>query len=242
MTQNSFEPEKVTLSWHDGPGRTAITADCWFGSRSIRHVVEKHVNIAEPWRRVLNASVVDRLTAVVSARGLPAAADCRHFVETVGKQMQQSCDQPLLCRFLETDFHFFDHAGRLHPILSTLKAREKIMFILPAGGVGFVAVDKPWTKGSLTAAFLTAFFPRQVGWVVPKRAAAANMERYVQRWAKQVHSSGALLLPEPLEGVREEDGDTRAVTQREYFRFISPEKWGFSRHKDGSFVWCGPRP
>jgi len=241
MAQDFFKPEKVTLTWNEGSGGPAVTLDCWFESKAIRHVVEKHVNIAEPWRRVLNASVVDRLTAVVSARGLPAAADCRHFVEATGRQLQQACDQPLLCRFLETAFHFVDAAGRLHPILNNLKAREKILFILPTGAVGFVSVDNPWSNGTLAAAFLTTFFPRQVGWVAPKRAAKANVERYVLRWAQQPHSSGGRLLPELLEGVREEDGDSGAVTQREYFRFISPETWGFELRKDGCQVRLGPR-
>jgi hypothetical protein len=241
MTQDVFKPEKVVLAWHERPGGPAVTADCWFESKAIRHVVQKHVCGSEPWKRVLNASVVDSLKGLVSDHARPPASDYRHFVEAVGRHLQQSCGQPLLCRFLETALHYVDTAGMPQPILGNLKAREKILLILPTGAVGFVSVANPWSTGTLVATFLTAFFPRQVGWVVPKRAAKANLERYVLRWAAQPHSSGGRLLPEPLEGVREEDGDTGAATQREYFRFISPESWGFELGKDGCQVWLGPR-
>jgi len=127
-------------------------------------------------------------------------------------------------------------------VLGNLKAREKILFILPAGAVAFLGVDRPWAEGTLSAVFLTAFFPRQAAWVVPKRAAATNVERYILRWAERPHRSGGRLLPEPPEGVREEDQDTGAVTQREYFRFITPETWGFEVQSDGCAVWLGPRP
>ena len=242
MATDIFTPEKVTLTWHEQPGGPAVTVDCWFEAAAIRHVVQKHVGDTEPWNRILNASVVDRLTAVVSARGLPAPADCLHFVDAVGRQMQQCCDQPLLCRFLETEFHCVDRTGRLQPILGNLKAREKILFVLPTGAVGFVVVENPWTSGTLAAAFLTAFFPRPAGWVVPKRAAAATVERYVLRWSEQPHISGGRWLPEPSDRVHEKDGDTGAETQREYFRFVSLEKWGFQLLEDGCTVWTGLRP
>jgi hypothetical protein len=89
--------------------------------------------------------------------------------------------------------------------------------------------------------FLTAFFPRQGrGWVTPKRAATTTAAYYLRRWAQYRHRSGGRLHPEPDDAVSERDEVTGRATHRRWFRFVTPQTWGFRLQKDGQWAWQDP--
>jgi len=234
-----FTAETVTLAWRERPGGATVTASCRFEAGAIRHVLDRHFGGAEPWTRILNDSLVRRLVRAVHDGVAPSAPDCRDFVAGVSSQIARSCERPLLCVFLETALHFIDHRGQLRQNLQ-LRMREKILFVLESGAVAFVDITRPRADGQIPVVFRTAFFPRSVGWVSPKRAAEASITHYITRWAENGHHAGGLLLPEPRDGVRERDDDTGVEKQREYFRFVTPESWGFERQEDGQWVWFSP--
>lgn len=96
-------------------------------------------------------------------------------------------------------------------------AMEKILFVLPSGGVVFLRV-------------------------APARAASTTASRYVQRWAIHHHPTGGLLLPDPDDAVTERDEMENRASHRRWFRFVSPKTWGFHRQKDGRWAWIDPNP
>jgi len=236
-----FTTETVEISWREWPHGPTVTAACVFNAETISHVIGKHVigkngGQGEPWQRILNASHVDRLTEAARRRSLPQEADCRDFVRLLTQAIRRSSDRPLFCAFLEMSLHEFDRHGTLQQNLHLVR-REKVMFVLDSGAVAFFELNGPRSALPRQASFRTAFFPRPKGWVSPKRAAAATAARYVIRWAEHEHHTGGRLLPKPLDGVRERDDETGMEKQREFFRFTTPEEWGFERQDDGEWVW-----
>lgn len=234
-----FTAETVTLAWRERPDGGTVTAACRFETGAIRHVLDGHFGGEEPWTRILNDSLVRRLVKAARDGVVPAGPDCRDFVAGVSGQIARSCGRPLLCVFLETALHFIDHRGQLRQNLR-LQTRENILFVLESGAVAFVEITQPQADGQIPTVFRTAFFPRSVGWVSPKRAAEASIAHYITRWAEDEHHTGGLLLPNPRDGVRERDDGTGVEKQREYFRFVTPETWGFERQDDGKWVWFSP--
>lgn len=234
-----FVAEQVSLAWREQPDGPAFTAACRFETGAIRHVIQKHFGGHEPWTRILAGSLVARLAEAGRRRLPPAAADLRAFVAAVGEQIQACCNRPRLCVFLEVALHYVDDKGRLRQNFQ-LQKREKILLLLQSGAVAFVEVTNPLAPEPSSAVFRTAFFPRCTRWVVPRRAAEASMAHYVARWAEGEHHTGGLRLPEPWDGVRERDDETGVEKQREYFRFATPETWGFERQADGAWVWFEP--
>ncbi|MFM8498123.1 MAG: hypothetical protein ACKOEM_21775 [Planctomycetia bacterium] len=237
--RDTFARESVELAWQEQEGRPAVTASCWFDYSPIRHAVRKHVAGNEPWNRILDHRLLERLRA---ACGRPAAADCRDFVKALSRQLENCCSQPRLCRF--QDVEIADVDDRRHPAAQAQgpRAMEKILFVLPSGGVAFVRVEPATTADVTVTVFLTAFFPRHLGWVAPARAASTTVAKYVQKWALHHHPTGGLLHPDPDEAVTEpEEVDNRA-SHRRWFRFISLKSWGFRRQKDGRWAWIDPHP
>lgn len=236
---NSFTPESVDLAWQEQDGKLTVKATCWFELAPIRHVVRKHVASHEPWSRILDQRLIERLQA---AGGQLAAADCSEFVKAVARQLQNSCSQPRLCRFQDTEITNFDDSQHAAAQAKGRRATEKILFVLPSGGAAFVRVEPATTADMTVTVFLTAFFPRHGGWVAPARVAATTAARYVQRWAQHHHPSGGLLLPDPDDAVTARDEVDNRASYRRWFRFISPKTWGFRRQKDGRWAWIDSSP
>lgn len=235
---DSFSPESVELTWNED-GQPPVTARCWFEYAPIRHVVRKHVVSSEPWNRILDQRLLERLRA---NRNRLTGADCREFVKALNQQLLNCCSQPRLCRFQETEAINFDDAGDAAANLYSRPAVEKILFVLPSGGVAVARVEPANSRDTIVSVFLTAFLPRYPGWFTANRAAATMAARYVQRWARDYHPSGGLLLPEPDDAVTgKDDIDDRAVHRR-WFRFITPKTWGFRMQKDGRLAWIAPHP
>lgn len=236
---DAFTPESVDLAWQEDDGPQRVTASCWFEFAPIRHVVRKHVAGNEPWTKILDQRLLDRLR---NSGNQLAAADCRAFVQALARQLHNSCSQPRLCRF--QDMEITESDERRHPAtqLRSRKAMEKILFVLPSGGVAFARVEPATSADMTVAVFLTAFLPRHLGWVAPARVAAATAGRYVQRWAQHHHPTGGLLPPGPGDSVTEQDEVDNRATHRRWFRFISLKTWGFRRQKDGRWAWSDSNP
>lgn len=236
---DAFSPESIDLAWHEEDGGRSVTASCWFELAPIRHVVRKHVLTKEPWSKILGQRLVERLRA---SGGRLTGADGREFVEAVATQLHNACNEPRLCRFQDVEITNVEDSRDAAAQIRGRRAMEKILFVLPSGGVVFVRVEPAMFADRTVMVFLTTFFPRQAGWVSPARVAAATAARYVQRWAPHHHPTGGLLLPEPDDAVTEPDEvDTRAIHRR-WFRFISPQTWGFRLQKDGQWAWTDPNP
>ena len=234
-----FTPESVEFAWQEEDGDRTETASCWFEFAPIRHVVGKHVVGGEPWSKILGQRLADRLRA---SGGRVTAADCREFVKAITLQMHTCCSQPRVCRF--QDIEILNYDVDRYPVAQNYgrRAMEKILFVLPSGGVAFVRVEPAMFADRTVTVFLTAFLPRHVGWVAPARVAATTAGRYVLRWAEHHHPTGGLLLPEPDDAVTERDEvDSRAIHRR-WFRFFSPKTWGFRLQKDGRWAWTDPNP
>lgn len=236
---DGFTPDSVDLAWQEEGEGGRVTASCWFELAPIRHVVRKHVAGGEPWAKILGQRLAERLQATP---GRLSGADCREFVKAVTTQLHNACSQPRLCRFQDMEITNFDDSRHAAAQIRGRRAIEKILFVLPSGGVVFVRVEPGMFTDRTVAVFLTAFIPRQVGWVTASRAAATTAGRYVQRWAAHYHPTGGLLLPEPDEAVTERDEvESRAILRRR-FRFISPQNWGFRVQKDGRWAWNAASP
>lgn len=233
-----FTPEPVDLAWQEDEGRS-VTASCWFELAPIRHVVRKHVSSAEPWTKILGQRLVERLH---DCSGRLAGADCREFVQALTLQLRNACSMPRLCRFQDLEIADFEDSRYVAAQIRGRRATEKLLFVLPSGGVVVMRIEPAMFSDRIVAVFLTAFIPRHVGWVTPARAAAATAARYVQRWARHEHHTGGLLLPEPDEAVTEPDEMTSLAIHRRWFRFISPRTWGFRLHEDGQWAWTDPNP
>jgi hypothetical protein len=236
---DAFTPESIDLAWREDDAGRTVAATCRFELAPIRHVIRKHVASGEPWTKILGQRLVERLSGSVG--GLPGA-DCREFVKSLSMQMHNACREPRLCRFEDVEITDFDDSRHAGEQIRGRRAMQKILFVLPSGGVVFVRLEPTIFDGSTVAVFLTAFLPRHVGWVVPARAAATTAGRYVQRWATHHHPTGGLLLPEPDEAVTERDEVENRAIHRRWFRFISPKAWGFRLQRDGRWTWIDPNP
>ena len=235
--QDFFGSEGVSLEWREGDPEKVVNATCWFERAPIRHVVVKHVNTAEPWNRILDRSLLQRLVQAARGGPPPTATDCRAFVEAVTTKLRASCARPLICRFVETEVPVFANHAQQGLMRSGFNRCEKMMMVLPAGALAFLRVMPSGVVDETSVCFLTAFFPRQaMGWVAPKRAEEATVARYVQRWSARDHHTGGSLLPEPAESVNEIDDATGGAKRWGQFRFISLKAWGFRRQKDGQWV------
>lgn len=236
---DAFTAESIDLAWQEQDGGQSVAASCWFEHEPIRHAVRKHVAGSEPWDRIIDQRVVDRLRA---SGDRPSAADCREFVQAIARQMQACCSLPRLCRFQEAAIPAADDVRPAAARLHDPHAVEKILFVFPSGGVAFVRVERPRFDDLTVTVFLTTFLPRHVGWVAPARAAAKTAARYVQRWAPDYHATGGRLLPDPDSTVPETDEVDERALHRRWFRFISMKTWGFRRQKDGRWAWIDPNP
>ena len=190
----------------------------------------------EPWGRLLDGRLVDRLADAARRGRTPAASDCHEFVAALAPTLRECCDRPLLCRFHETTLPVHGAPGDAAAARGLYATDESILFILSSGAVAFARQVPAAVPDLVVSVLVTAYFPRQAGWVVAKRAAAASAERYVQRWSQTTHRSGGRLLPEPSEVVLDVSEDTGVPKMQGRFRFISPESWGFRRHADGEWV------
>jgi len=230
-----YVAESIDLAWQEGDIR--VESLCWFELEAIRHAVHKHFAGSEPWGRLLEGPLVRRLADAARQGVTPAAADCRAFVAAIAPKLHDSCARPLLCRFRETKLPWHETSQRAESIRSWHEKDEYILFILPTGAVVFareVAAPQPDVVNCVA---LTAFFPRQACWVVPKRGAQASVARYVQRWALQLHHSGGRLMPAFLDVVPGISETTGAAALQGRIRFISPETWGFKRLADDEWAW-----
>jgi len=236
---DAFTAESVDLTWQEPEGGRRVAASCWFEFEPIRHAVRKHVAGSEPWDKLLDHRLVARLRV---AGDRLSAADCREVVQALARQMQACCSQPRLCRFQESAIPDDDNLQPATAHLQAPHAVEKILFVLPSGGVVFARVERPSIEDLTVTVFLTAFLPRHVAWVAPVRAAAKTAARYVLRWAPDYHPTGGRLLPDPSRGVTETDEVDERASQRRWFRFISMKTWGFHRQKDGRWAWIDPHP
>lgn len=233
---DGFTGKTITFDLREWPFGPSVSATCSFTLRAIGHVVAKHFGRQEPWKRILNASHADRLDEVAASRNSPTPADCNDFVDRVAESIKKSCERPRFCVFLDCALHEIDEDGRLRPRLS-LRQWEKVLFVLDSGAVAFLKLLGPRSATSQEASFRTAFFPRAINWVAPKRAAAEAAARYVTRWAETPHPTGGYVLPKPVHGVKERDDESGIESQREFFRFTTPETWGFQLQADGEWVW-----
>jgi hypothetical protein len=234
-----FTSEAVSLTWRDDDAGRTEALTCWFERSPIRHIVRKHVHSQEPWGRILDRPLLERLVRAVETGNVPAASDFAGFVRALKPQLESSCARPLLCRFHETGGP--GGSPRYGVPTPPLATSEKFMFVLPSGAVAFVRVNPAVVAEVTVTVLLTAFFPKHTrGWVAPARAAAATVDKYLLRWAEYGHHTGGRLLPEPEDTVDAQDETTGRATRRGNFRFVSLKNWGFRRKNDSRWVWPGP--
>jgi len=235
--ETSQPPVLVVIEWQD-PEAGHISLTCRFALNSIRHVVERHVrNRGEAWGRVLSRGLIDRLIAAAN-RGegwAPAAVDFTDFAEALGAEMRTSASRPLLCEFVEQPKAMLVKGRRR--VTPGAITQAKILFVLRSGGVCFVRVDdrQDAQVTDLKGRLLTAYFPRCRGWVEPRRSYAAVVRRFVATWARHLDRCGKPRLPAAQVRVRAENEGR--VVERNNFRFITPETWGFRPIPGGIFVF-----
>lgn len=239
-TPRNADLHAVELRWSEEPASRAVTATCWFEREPLWHMLTKHVCGSEPWSRILNGTLLQRLTREVAAGRRLSPSDIEELVESLAVQLKAACGKPLLCRSQEVPLPALGSAIPPGLTPNYFERTDKILILLSSGAVAFLRFVASPFEENLSMVFLTAFFPRQATWVVPARATAASASRYIQRWATFEHTTGGRLLPEPGDRLDEVDDATGSVVQRRLIRFITPENWGFRRLADGEWVWLGP--